>query len=61
MKRHPQLATRPVHTKQEPAMFESIVSKIASVVRNTIRAVGAATRKSPWFLPVAIVCLFFVW
>ncbi len=41
-------------------MFESIVSKISSVVRNTVRAVGAATRKSPWLAPVAILALFLI-
>jgi len=39
-------------------MFESIVSKITNTVRNVIRAVGAATRKSPWLAPVAILALF---
>ena len=39
-------------------MFESIVSKITSTVRNVVRAVGAATRKSPWLAPVAILALF---
>lgn len=41
-------------------MFESIVSKISSVVRNAVRALGAATRKSPWLAPIAIVALFFL-
>jgi hypothetical protein len=41
-------------------MFESIVSKITNVVRNTVRAVGAVTRKSPWLVPAAILALFFV-
>ena len=39
-------------------MFESIVSKISNVVRNTVRAVGAAMSKSPWLAPVAILALF---
>ncbi len=40
-------------------MFESIVSKITNVVRNTVRAVGAATRKTSWLAPaVAILALF---
>ncbi len=39
-------------------MFESIVSKVTNVVRNAVRAVGAATRKSPWLAPVAILALF---
>lgn len=37
-------------------MFESIVSKITNVVR----AIGAATRKSPWVAPVAILAFFFL-
>ncbi len=40
-------------------MFESIVSKITTVVRNTVSAVGAATRKSPWVVLVAILAIFF--
>ncbi|HTR55604.1 MAG TPA: hypothetical protein VMJ10_33235 [Kofleriaceae bacterium] len=39
-------------------MFESIVSSITSTVRNVVRAVGVATRKSPWLAPVAILALF---
>ena len=39
-------------------MFESIVSKITTTVRNVV---GAATRKSPWLAPVAILALFLVW
>ena len=39
-------------------MFESIVSKITNTVRNVVRAVGAATRKSPWLAPIAILALF---
>ena len=42
-------------------MFESIVSKITTTVRNVVRAVGAATRKSPWTTSVAILALFLVW
>ncbi len=42
-------------------MFESIVSRITNIVRNIVRAVGAATRKSPWIAPVAILALFLVW
>ena len=42
-------------------MFESIVSKITNIVRTTVRAVGAATRKSPWIAPIAILALFLVW
>ena len=39
-------------------MFASIVSKITNIVRNTVRAVGAATRKTPWLAPVAILAFF---
>jgi len=43
-------------------MFEFIVSKITNVVRNTIRAVGAATRRTPWLvrdqsIPAALVAV----
>ena len=41
-------------------MFESIVSKITTTVRNVVRAVGAATRNAPWFTAAAILALFFV-
>lgn len=41
-------------------MFESIVSKITNVVRNTVRAVGAATSRSPWIAPLTILALFLV-
>lgn len=39
-------------------MFESIVSKLTNTVRSVVRAVGAATRKSPWLSPAAILLLF---
>jgi hypothetical protein len=39
-------------------MFESIVSKITNTVRNVVRAIAAATRKSPWLAPAAILALF---
>lgn len=42
-------------------MFESIVSKITNVVRNTVRALGVATRRTPWLAPIAILVLFLVW
>jgi hypothetical protein len=42
-------------------MFESIVARITNVVRNTVRAVGAVTRKSPWLAPAAILALFLIW
>ena len=41
-------------------MFESIVAKITNTVRNVVRAVGAATRKTPWLASVAILALFLV-
>ena len=41
-------------------MFESIVAKITNTVRYAVKAVGAATRKSPWLAPVAILAFFFV-
>jgi hypothetical protein len=41
-------------------MFESIVANITNTIRNVVRAVGAATRKSPWLAPVAILALFLV-
>lgn len=42
-------------------MFESIVSKITNVIRNTVRALGAVTRRTPWLAPLAILALFLVW
>jgi hypothetical protein len=42
-------------------MFESIVSKITNVIRNTLRAVGAVTRKTPLLAPIAILALFLIW
>ena len=42
-------------------MFESIVAKITNVVRNSVRAIGTATRKSPWLAPTAILALFLIW
>ncbi len=41
-------------------MFESIVSKISNVVRMTVGALGAATRKSAWIAPLAIIAVFFL-
>jgi len=41
-------------------MFESIVTKISNVIRNTVRAAGVVTRKSPWLAPVAILALFLI-
>jgi hypothetical protein len=42
-------------------MVESIVSKITNAVRNTLRAIGAATRNAPWLTAAAIVALLLVW
>jgi len=42
-------------------MFESLVAKVTHVVRNSLRAIGAATRHTPWLVPLAIVALFLVW
>lgn len=39
-------------------MFETIVAKITNSVRNLIKAVGAATRRTPWLAPVAILAFF---
>lgn len=41
-------------------MFESIVAKITNAVRKTVRALGAATRKTPWLAPLAILAMFLV-
>lgn len=41
-------------------MFASIVSKVSSLVRNTIRTVGKVVRRSPWVAPVAILGFFFL-
>ncbi len=42
-------------------MFDAIVSKIANTIRNAVRAAGAATRRTPWLAPVAILALFLIW
>ncbi|MGE5183156.1 MAG: hypothetical protein ACM31C_13895 [Acidobacteriota bacterium] len=39
-------------------MFDRIVSKLSSIVHTTARAVGTATRKSPWLAPTAILLFF---
>jgi hypothetical protein len=41
-------------------MFESIVSKISNVIRESVRALGAATRDTPWLAPLAILAVFLV-
>jgi hypothetical protein len=38
-------------------MFESIVAKIATVIRNT----AAATRRTPWLIPLTIAALILIW
>jgi len=42
-------------------MFESIVSKIAAVIRNTARTVTAAMRRNPWLAPLTVVALILIW
>ncbi len=42
-------------------MFDAIVSKVSKFVRNAVRAARAATRRTPWLAPVAILALFLVW
>ena len=41
-------------------MFASITAKLSSIVRTAVRAVGALTRRVPWFAPIAILGLFFL-
>lgn len=41
-------------------MFETIVAKITNTVRNLVKSVGAATRKTPWVAPVAVLAFFFL-
>ena len=41
-------------------MFEAIVSKFTSLIRCAIRSVGAATRRTPWLVPIASLAFFFV-
>jgi hypothetical protein len=42
-------------------MFDSIVTKIATVIRNTARAVTVAMRRTPWLGPLTIVALILIW
>ena len=42
----------------EATMFERVVSKVSSIVRNTVRAIGAATNRTPWLGTAAILALF---
>lgn len=39
-------------------MFDSIVPKITSTIRNAVRSIGAATRHNPWIMSLAILAFF---
>jgi hypothetical protein len=39
-------------------MFASIVSKVVTIVRSTIRAVGVMVQRSPWTAAAAILAMF---
>lgn len=39
-------------------MFDAIVSKLTNIVRTTVRAIGAATSRTPWLAPAAILAFF---
>ena len=41
-------------------MFDSIVAKVASIVRRSVHALGTAVRQTPWIAPVAILAFFLV-
>jgi hypothetical protein len=41
-------------------MFASIVSKVTTIVRKAVRAVGVAVGRSPWIAPAAILAVFFL-
>ena len=41
-------------------MFETIIAKITNTVRSVLKAVGTATRKSPWLVPVVILAFLLV-
>ena len=41
-------------------MFASIVSKVTRIVRNVVRAAGAAVRRSPWIAPAAFLAVFWL-
>jgi hypothetical protein len=53
------VSSPPISLEENP-MFASIVSKITTAVRSSVRAVGAATNKSPWLVSAAILAVFFV-
>ena len=42
-------------------MFDFFVSKIANTIRTAVRNAGAATRRTPWLAPAAILALFLIW
>ena len=41
-------------------MFEAIISKFTNLVRGTVRAIGAAARRTPWLVPVALLAFFLI-
>jgi hypothetical protein len=41
-------------------MFETIVTKLTNTVRDVVKSVGAAVRKTPWLTPAAVIVLFLV-
>lgn len=42
-------------------MFDSIAAKIATVIRNTARAVAAAMCRTPWLAPLTVIALILIW
>jgi len=41
-------------------MFDSIISKLTHLLLNVVRAIGAATQRTPWLAPVAIIAVILV-
>ena len=41
-------------------MFENIISKVATTIRNAYLSVVAILRKQPWIAPVAVLALLLV-
>ena len=41
-------------------MLETILAKIIDTLRNVVKAIGAATRTTPWHAPIAILAFFLV-
>lgn len=39
-------------------MFETIVARIINTLHNVVKAIGAATRRTPWLAPIAILAFF---